>query len=301
MGIDISYGGKSMVSTIKNDKIEVSVKSYGAEMTSLKTVEDNLEFLWQGDPKFWKGQSYTLFPIIGGLVDDQYELDGKMFSMKAHGFARNTDFELVKETGTELVYKITDTAETLVQYPYKFEFYVTYKLEENTLKHGFEVKNLDLKEMLFSVGAHPGFNCPLYPGEEMKDYKLVFEKEEKLERRLKVGPTLSGDKLPFMNEEKEKQLDHSLFYNGAVIMDSLRSEWLEIRNSKNDRVIRVDFPGFPYLGIWSAANNGPYVCIEPWYGVDSTAGDSYDLTKKEGAQRLAPGNSFRCEYSITLK
>lgn len=289
-----------MIDKIRNDKLEISVRRLGAELTSLRTTDDNTEFLWQGDARYWKGQSTILFPIIGRLPDGMFELDGKLYEMEAHGFARDSEFELVESRPDMLVYRISWSDETLRQYPYKFEFHVKYKIEGNILRHRFMVENHDDRTILFSVGGHPGFNCPLYKNEKMEDYRFVFEKHEKLQRRIKREKLLSGKREWFLNDEKEIGISHSLFYNGAVILDGVRSNWLEIRNSRNSRIIKVGFKGFPYLGIWSTQNDAPFVCIEPWFGIDSSEGDSLDITKKEGLQRLMPGACFECEYSIII-
>lgn len=286
--------------TIRNEILEISVDRHGAELMSFKTINGNKEFLWQGDSNYWGSRSLILFPIIGGLPDGKYELAGNSYNMKSHGFARNSDFELVEKTSEKLLYRLAYSQETLSQYPFEFEFFVSYILAGNTLRHGFIVNNLDDKRMLFSVGAHPGFNCPLYADEKIEDYSILFEKPETLKRRIKTGPLLTGEKEDFLQGQREKKLSHSLFYNGAVILDHVQSNWLEIRNSKNSHTIKMSFDNFPYLGIWSSMNDGPFVCIEPWYGVDSTAGDSYDLEKKEGLQTLTPGGKFSCEYSIEL-
>jgi Galactose mutarotase and related enzymes len=294
-------GSGKMIDYIKNNKLQIGVKRLGAELTSIKTVEDNLEFLWQGDKKYWGGQAYILFPIIGGLPDNKYELDGKTYEMKSHGFARGSEFELFEKSEDRIVYRLKYSEDTLKQYPFRFDFFVSYTIKDNILYEGFKVVNLDEKEMLFSVGGHPGFNCPLYENEKMEDYWIAFEKSETLQSRIKKEGLLNGEKVYFMEKENKKLLEHSLFYAGAAILDGVQSEWLELRNSKNNRVIRVDFSGFTYLGIWSSANDGPYVCIEPWYGIDSTKGESYDLTKKEGLQRLQAGGCFERAFSITIK
>ena len=62
----------------------------------------------------------------------------------------------------------------------------------------------------------------------------------------------------------------------------------------------MEFEGFPYFGIWSAPNDAPFVCLEPWYGLDSTHGDSYDLRQKEGIMPLNPGEVFKCKYRIIV-
>lgn len=289
-----------MIDSIKNEVLEIKVKRLGAELTSVKNVNSGLEYLWQGDERYWSGQSYNLFPLIGGVPDDSYQLNGRTYNIKSHGFARKSEFVLYAKEPNKLVYRLGHSEETLEQYPYMFELFVIYELKGNSIEHSYKINNLSDDEMLFSVGAHPGFNCPLLENETMEDYSLVFETEETLYGRLKAGGLLTGEKKLFLDNQRERKLTHSLFYDGAVITGGLKSKWLEIRNSKNSHVIRVEFEGFPYLGIWSSSNDGPYVCIEPWYGIDSTVGDSPDFTKKEGLQKLESRGTFDCSYSIIL-
>ena len=53
-----------MIYTLTKDRISIRVSSLGAELKSV--CLDGFEYLWQGDPTYWKGQSPILFPIIGG-------------------------------------------------------------------------------------------------------------------------------------------------------------------------------------------------------------------------------------------
>lgn len=290
-----------MIDSIKNDVLEIKVKRLGAELTSLKSLDGGIQYLWQSDSRYWTGQSYNLFPIIGGIPEDTFQYLGRTYHMKPHGFARKSEFELLSQEEHKLVYRLKTSQDTLTQYPFQFELFVIYQLEGNMLKHGYQVRNLNDSEMLFSIGAHPGFNCPLFPGETMEDYFILFETEETVSSRRKVDGLLNGEQLPFLSNDREVKMQHSMFYDGAKILDSLKSKWLEIRNTKNSHVIRVEFEGFPYLGIWSAANDAPFVCIEPWYGVDSTAGDPLELDKKEGLQRLPAGQNFECSYNIIIE
>lgn len=287
-----------MVYEIGNECLKIKVKSLGAELTSIQAVEDGLEYLWQGDPAYWGGQSYILFPIIGGLPDDGYRYREQPYRMKSHGFARNTEFEIVEQTGTRLVFRMQESDKTLAQYPFRFELLISYAIEGNQLMHGLSVVNRGNGEMLFSIGAHPGFNCPLLPGESMTDYRLEFEREEDLEGRVKSGGLLTGERLPFLSGTRIKLLSHELFQNGAAILKGVRSNWLEIRNGRNKHVIRIQFGGFTDLGIWSSAGKGPFVCIEPWFGVDSTQGDFPDIERKEGILRLLAGKTFSCAYMM---
>ena len=63
---------------------------------------------------------------------------------------------------------------------------------------------------------------------------------------------------------------------------------------------RSIFPRFKYLGVWSAANDAPFVALEPWTG-HTTACDEGDVfEEKVGMTILQPGESDMRTFSITL-
>lgn len=286
-----------MIYTLKADKLEIQVSSLGAELQSIKGT-DGYEYLWQGDPAYWTGRSPILFPIIGGLPDETYSWKGKSYQMGSHGFARRTEFSLVKQTEYSLEFKISETETTLSQYPFAFDFYVIYSIEGNTLSEGFRVVNKNNDVMPFSVGGHPGFCCPMDDGKVYEDYTIRFEKPETLARRIKANKVLTGETRPFLANESEKLLQHNWFYCDAVILKGLQSNWVEL--SAGGRCVHMDFTGFPDFGIWSCANDGPYVCLEPWFGVDSTKGDSGRFEDKEGMVFLPAGETFEAAFHMTF-
>lgn len=289
-----------MKTEMRNSWLSLVVDTLGAELKSLKKADTDLELLWQGNPQYWKDQSPLLFPVVGGLPDDRYELNGRHYTMLQHGFAQGSEFTLVEQSDESIMLQLNDNEKTYSQYPWRFSLCVQYTLKDNCLAIGYSLHNRDDKTMLFSIGAHPGFRCPIYDNETMEDYYLLFERPETISRRIKDGGLLTGERVPLLADENILPLTHSLFYNDAIIINGFNSRWVELRSNKNSQVIRVEFDGFPYLGIWSTANDAPFVCIEPWYGVDSTHGDSYDLNKKEGIQTLKSGGIFNCEYRIIL-
>lgn len=284
---------------LKNEYISIEADTLGAELTSLKKLQGDLELLWQGDENYWRGQSPILFPIVGGLPDGQYELDGSVHKMNSHGFARRSQFELVEESANKLTFRLIDNEITRGQYPFNFVFDVSYTIKDNCLVVGFSVKNTSERDMYFSLGAHPGFNCPIYDGESFDDYYLLFERAETALRRSKESGMLTGGTQEVPYDGDKLNLRHDLFTNDAIIYDALESDWIEIRSDKNDQVIRMEFEGFPYFGIWTKGSS-PFICLEPWYGIDSTHGDAYDITKKEGIMLLEPGKEFNCEYKVIV-
>lgn len=68
----------------------ISVSKKGAELQSI--VANGREFLWQGNPAFWGRRAPILFPIVGRLADDTLRINGHEYTMKQHGFARDSEF-----------------------------------------------------------------------------------------------------------------------------------------------------------------------------------------------------------------
>jgi galactose mutarotase-like enzyme len=300
----IERAGKQMIHTIKNQELEIGVNSLGAELSRIRSLETGVEYLWQGDPVWWDGQSPVLFPIVGALEDDTLKIGADTYNMKQHGFARTSEFELVDSAALadrpSLIYRLTPNAEIKKQYPYDFEFKVSYMLEENSLVNRFEVVNTDTDTIYFSLGGHPGFNAPLRPDESMKDYVFEFEKPESIHRRMLVDRLLDESTEPFLDNAREVPITPALFDKSAIILDGFQSGSVTLKSRKSKTAVRVEFPGFPYLGIWAKPGGAPFVCIEPWYGIASTRGKKPDFREKEGAMALSPGKTFQCQFKITI-
>ncbi len=109
---------------IKNNLLTVEISSFGAELKSI--IKDDIEFLWQGDPKYWKRSSPVLFPIVGRLLDDEYIYNNKTYKLTQHGFARDCEFMLVKKTNKEGIYLLKENNEILKKYPFKFNLSIGY-------------------------------------------------------------------------------------------------------------------------------------------------------------------------------
>lgn len=65
--------------TIRSNGISATVKAAGAELCSLKNVQE-LELLWQAGPE-WPRHAPLLFPIVGRLKNDELRHGGKVFPM----------------------------------------------------------------------------------------------------------------------------------------------------------------------------------------------------------------------------
>ena len=290
-----------MITKLENELITAEIDSYGAELTSLKLKEENLDYLWSGDREFWGRQSPILFPIVGKVKDNTYRVEGKEYTLKQHGFARNCDYELITNNDSQVTYRLTSNSSTLENYPYQFQLDVNYSLEGNQLKIEHRVKNTDTKEIYFSLGAHPGFNCPLFADEQMEDYYLEFEREETANTILVEGSLISDQTKQVLDQEKKINLAPDLFAENALIFKNLKSDYLSIKGKKHEHQITVNFSEFPYLAIWSPAKRSPFVCIEPWHGLPDSINTNQKLKDKEGVISLKPQAEFSCSYTISIK
>ena len=279
-----------MTTTIGNNELKISVKHFGAVLTSVKSVKTGYEFLWQGDPKIWSGQSPILFPVIGKMLDDKYLLNGRQYGMIRHGLARHYDFNLYSKSENELVFLQSENVETLKSYPYKYKLFVSFKAEGNALTVTHTVKNENDTEMYFSIGAHPAFNCDI--GDE-----LVFEKNETLcSERIDENSVLTEEKDLILSNENTLKLSENSFDKDAMIFSGLNSKSVVLNNLKRNKKILFRFGDAPFFAIW-AKPNAPYVCLEPWYGINDGYERKSDLSQKRGIQRLNKNESFSFSWS----
>ena len=95
-------------------------------------------------------------------------------------------------------------------------------------------------------------------------------------------------------------LTHASFAHDALMFTDVPDSVLTLLGTKSGHGVRVEFPGFPFIGVWSAANDAPFVALEPWSG-HTTAHDEDDVFEhKAGMTLLAPGETNERTFHITL-
>lgn len=134
---------------LQNEKIQITLKAQGAEMTSWKV--SGTELLWQGDPTYWGRQAPILFPIVGRLLDDQYVYEGNTYTMSQHGFARDAMFEIESSTATSVRFTLNDTSESRQHYPFPFTLTVSYQLVGEEVIVTYRVHNPGETTLPFSI------------------------------------------------------------------------------------------------------------------------------------------------------
>ena len=286
--------------SIENNFLKIAVKDKGAELTSIFNKETNTEMLWQGDPEFWTGQAPILFPIVGGLKDENYLYEGKKYEILRHGFVRKSSDRKIKiKNDTTIECTFNSSPETLAIFPFNFELKVHYHLDKKELSITHYVVNTSESNIPVSIGAHPAFNCPLDKQTTLKDYYLKFEKTENSKTHLlNEQGLLSGETETCLENTNTLHLSETIFDKDALVFKDLKSEKISL-HGPTGKLLSVSYPYFPFMGIWSKPK-APYVCIEPWIGHADTANSEYNLFDKEGSVTLKPNQDYTASYYITI-
>lgn len=285
-----------MIYAIENEFLRVVAETRGAELCSIYDQRSGRENLWQGDPAVWNGRSPLLFPIVGRLKEDAYTYAGRRWPMEQHGFARKMEFALGYWEKRQMSYVLQDSEETHACYPFAFRLTVGYQLSDNVLAVRYTVENPGKDAMYYAIGAHPGFNCT--PGDIIE-----FSEAETLQSlRLNAETHLvMPERLPVLNNERRIALDAQTFDHDALIFPGFRSKSVALVRRDGSRVT-VSLGGATCLGFWSMSGKGlPYVCIEPWWGLDDPWNASGKIEEKPLIETLASGGRRVFEIKIVIE
>jgi galactose mutarotase-like enzyme len=291
--------GTSSLITIASPDLSADINPLGAQLSALRDHAGR-DLQWDGDPEVWKGRAPILFPIVGALSGNQYNLDGKVFKLSRHGFARDKLFSLVEATPASALFRLRWDEETLAVYPFEFELDLRFSLEGPRLHILASVRNLeDEKIMPASFGFHPALRWPLPYGEPRAAHALTFEKDEAAAvRRLDSQGLVVPEEFATPVVNRKLQLRDDLFTADAIIFDHVASRKLRY-GADQGPYIEIAFPAMPQLGIWTKPGAG-FICIEPWHGFADPQGYSGDFRAKPGMALLQPGTAKEFAMAISL-
>lgn len=280
----------TMLHQINNQHLSATFNALGAELTNLQNNERN--FIWTIDEKFWNRTAPILFPIVGQLKNDSYHYNNETYNLPRHGFARNLEFEVNKINDASIIFTLKANNETKKNYPFDFELHIGYFIVDKTLKVTYQVVNKNNFEMPFSIGAHPAFAVPT----NFKNYSLAFEKQEILKNYSLVNELLTNNFETITLDNKILALDYPLFEKDALIIKTLQSKKVTILENGKP-YLSVAYKDFPSLGIWTKIN-APFLCIEPWFGFADNYSTDGNIITKEGIIILQNNDIFNCNYTI---
>lgn len=280
---------------IKNEFLTVTIKSQGAEITSIKDADDK-EYLHQPDMIFWNRQAPILFPICDSLSDNKISIDGNFYHISPYGFVKDSQFNLMECTEDLAVFSFVSSDETRKMYPYDFELIVTFKLMGKSLDVCYEVINDSQGDMYFSIGASESYECV----EGLCNYEIHFEKEEKDNYYVCDTKEVPVEYMETRDGHTVMKLHPDLFKESATVcIDAPKSRYISLINKETVKEIRVEFEDFENLYIWSKENS-QFVCIEPWCGAIDMSSQPKDIKEIPSIICLEKGGQFECHHAICI-
>lgn len=284
--------------TLTNDILTIEVSPQGAEMQSLK--RDGKEYLWSGDAAYWNRHAPILFPVVGKPYENTIRVDGKEYTMKQHGFARDSRFEAIDSNTLRML-----DADGHSNYPYDFDLKVQYSLMGTAVEIVWTVVNLDTREMHFQIGAHPGFMLPDYDvADSIHGYVRYLDGNGKQVSPIITSALEDGNRVPIaapISIPAEMPITADTFAHDALIFERGQVAEAVLCDKQGRAVLSVRCPQAEAFGIWAPYKEGcPFVCLEPWCGICDEKGFCGDIANRTYSHRLAPGENYRFTYTIKL-
>jgi galactose mutarotase-like enzyme len=282
------------------DGIDFAVDSKGAQLMSL--AKSGTEYLWQGDPTWWPRRAPVLFPIVGNIRNDRAHSAQGDVTLKRHGLARNLEFTPLDASKGALALRLDSSEESRAAYPYDFRLTMTYRASDGRLTQTFEVENTGDVTLPFVLGGHPAFNVPVTKdgGESFSDYRLEFSCPwTYASPRIDTSTGLLDfqDRFELLRDASTLPLTHRTFDVDTLVFEDVPDRTVRLVGPSG-RGMQVDFDGFDYLGVWSAAHDAPFVALEPWTGCATATDEDDEFEHKRGMTLLPAGEKFVRSFSL---
>ncbi len=272
--------------------LSIKIALKGSELIDFSVSGEPL--LWQPDGLFWNRTAPNLFPIVGRLMHDELVWNGNRYPMSQHGFARDSQFNLIEQGTNFLVFELQSNDVTRVQYPFNFSFKVKYQLLEDRVKITYSTTNLGTEMMAYSVGGHPGFllNGPL------DEHELWFDLQVNSQRWLIEDGYYNG-KTVKLNCGKALELNNDYFTSDAIVLRSPEFSTATLVHKSLGKLVMVDCSSWDAVGFWTKPG-APFFCIEPWWGWADSQQNFGDFATKEALHWLEPEEEEALFYEIIV-
>jgi galactose mutarotase-like enzyme len=282
---------------ITNDALSVQINALGAETHRIRDAAGH-DWLWHGDAAWWGGRAPILFPIIGTVVEGHVAYDGDLRPMTKHGFARQAVFDLTDQSATRCTHRLLPDADRRAAFPFEFALHVTHALSGTSLRVSARVENRDTRPMPFGFGFHPAFVWPL-PGAGRAPHQIRLDNgAEPALARIDGAGRLLPDHLPSPFEAGVLTLSHDMFGDDAMIFPQGAGAGLTY-GPANGPQLRFAFENLPNLALWQKPG-APYLCIEPWHGLNAPLGAGPDMTERPATMVLAAGDVAEFAFTVTF-
>lgn len=272
------------------------VSTRGAEPTAWSIGQTDL--LWSGDRRYWGRTCPILFPIVGRANGGTIRVGAQAHEIGVHGFAAESDFEVVAQSADRLRMVLVDDAGTRSRFPFSFRLEVCYWLQPSSLLARFAVANPGDRALPYALGFHPGLRWP-FAGGGRHDYGIVFDDDEDPSVPVITSNGLfSLQRRPVPLEGRRLALSEALMADEALCFLDARSRSLDFV-APDGAVIAMAADNFAHFALWSRPP-AAFLCLEAWTGHGDPEGFDGDIFAKPSMRRLEPGHQARHTVELTF-
>ncbi len=303
----ISYQGQTLTRWRAGRSTFLALPERGARLLSWSTelgdgsVRDVIH--WPEQANFAeiakvRGGNPILFPFCGrcfegGELGFWRAPDGARRPMPMHGLARQGKFRttIANERGFTAVFEPGEEARAA--YPFEYEFSVAYRFAPLGLTCELQLVNLGRVPIPWSAGHHFYFTLPWNVGAKRADHLIRLPATQRLRQdptgQLVPGPALGGEE-GLGNPALIDTFHAGLRGNEAVFGE---------RGAAGDVAVSLA-PGEPppadaIFVTWTAADDSPFYCVEPWMGPPNAPGTG------TGLHWVPPGKTGRFVVEVALR
>jgi galactose mutarotase-like enzyme len=227
-----------------------------------------------------RGGFPILFPICGNLPDNTYSIDGKQYSLKQHGFAREMPWQVTHQstnTDASLTVTLESNDATRQVYPFDFSVNFTYRICGHELAIDQTYTNKSDTPMPFSSGLHPYFLA-------LDKHRLTFKIAADSYQEKQTGEIHPfAGKFDFSQAEIDAAFTN-VTANTATANDAGQQLTVSMKTSAQYRTIVF----------WTVAGKDFY-CLEPWTAPRNSLNTGVDLL------HIAPGETLNTNITFTAK
>lgn len=236
------------------------------------------EATYQDPARYIRGGIPVLFPMVGRLSGDQYQIREETYSMPVHGLVRNYPWEIRGTSftdGARIVVGIQSNEEMRKAFPFSFDVEFTYTLKGQTLTVEQCFQNLSDQDMPVSFGFHPYFKV-----RDKKAAQVCLNSETYID--MVNGDRKPAKDIPDFDGEPEV---------GCLYLD-VNDRQAELKTG--DYCIKLTFGnGYRHVLLWSLPGE-EFICVEPWTAKPDA------LNTKEELITIPKGECARSFMAISI-
>jgi len=210
-----------------------------------------------------RGGIPILFPICGNLPNNTYTHQGKTYTLKQHGFARDLPWTVSDSPPSDgITLTLTSNNQTYAVYPFDFELTFTYRLQGNALLIQQRYVNRSPEPMPFSTGLHPYF-------------AVSDAASEKNQLQFDIPATQVTNQIDQTQHPFSGQFDFEQTEIDAAFRPVARQE-ASVTHSGHRLTLSYDAI-YATLVFWTIKGKD-YYCLEPWSAPRNAMNTGEDLT-----------------------